>query len=72
MPPGRVALWTRVKHPSALSSLFALYGLFGCHTEQETSFDYLAKDIAPLPKEFGQGLLVKRHSQSAAFKTPAD
>lgn len=43
----------------------------GCHTEQETSFDCLAEDIAPSPKE-GEDFLLKRHSQSAAFETPAD
>ena len=39
--------------------------------EQETSFDYLAEASLYRPRG-GDRLLLKRHSQSAAFETPAD
>jgi len=61
-------------------------GPSGCHPEPDTSLDYLAEGIAPFKtkaparvdldtgplQSLEADSLLERHSQSAAFESPAD
>lgn len=77
MTSGPFALWTWVSRTRPLfrRSVF-IEEPFGCHPEPETNPDCLAGDIAPRAKLNAElrtlGLLLKRHSQSAAFQAPPD